>query len=512
MRPNKVEPALDFSDDIIEAFHQKNGLHFIIGDEFSIEHESLDRAYHVDFKAMLSCIDNKIVNSFRYTLASCISACYAISTIATYCEKLKELARLIENNLRTNSHPIYYLNECEEVWKEFASWLRKNGNMKSFLCKCNTEDGLLWEDEYGLVIDSITMPSSRGKQSARASDPVMGALTSNEIRDLTYAICNAYKEGLIHLEHLATFFLALVLGYRKSQILNIKVEDLTYSNIQKGWLLKIEVIKQKLKSKATYLTVKLPPLVNSLLDHLVPICKERNKTFLIHKSTGGPGLIISNADIKALPNKRCNASVIMERLEIAAYQQGVRTSRVAGGKINLNFIRFKHTLLTRAAVHGATAHELMYLGLHSTLESAQSYIDSTPEAQIRIKEELGPALSSIANLFLGSPFEGGYERAIKEMPGSIKRHYGIAEAKPIGVCGSTSNCTDHAPIACLLCPSFQPFRDAPFGEYKAYLAHERDSQPDVKVKSIIIEYIAACDTWIDKLNLTPGNSNGTDSI
>lgn len=99
---------------------------------------------------------------------------------------------------------------------------------------------------------------------------------------------------------------------------------------------------------------------------------------------------------------------------------GVRSSRVTGGKINLNFIRFKHTLLTRAAANGASAHELMYLGLHNNLSSANSYIDSIPEAQARIKEELGPALTSIAKLFLGSPYEGGYVMSGKKYQSIIE--------------------------------------------------------------------------------------------
>jgi len=92
-------------------------------------------------------------------------------------------------------------------------------------------------------------------------------------------------------------------------------------------------------------------------------------------------------------------------------------------------------------------------------------------------------------------------RILGERSDSIKRHYGIAAAKPIGVCGGNINCTDHAPIACLLCSKFQPFRDAPFGEYKEYIISEQSSQPDEKVKSIMSEYIQACDMWVEKLSI-----------
>ncbi len=259
------------------------------------------------------------------------------------------------------------------------------------------------------------------------------------------------------------------------------------------------MIKQKSKSAPVYVTVRLPVLINTLLDYLVPLCKRRKKTYLIHRSTTVAGYLIPEELVEELPDKKCLGNTIFDRIQKVVYSLGVRTARVEGGLVNLNFIRFKHTLLTRAAVNGATAHELMYLGMHNDLTSARSYIDSIPAAQARIREELGPAFSSIAQAFLGQVYEGGYEKAILEMPDSIKRHYGIAQAKPIGVCGSSINCTDHAPIACLLCPKFQPFRDAPFGEYRNYLIAECESQSSYQVKEKIEEYIQACDIWVARL-------------
>jgi hypothetical protein len=373
--------------------------------------------------------------------------------------------------------------------------------MKGFLVACNGDNATLWGDEYNLAIDMIRTPQRKKGAAVSSADPVNGALTETEVRDVTFAVCKGYENGLLELEHLAVFFLALVLGYRQSQILNIKLDDLTHSEAQKNWTLKIEIIKQKKKNKPIFINIRLPPLVNTLLDFMVPICVRRNRIYLIHNSFGAAGLTIAEEEVRKLPNIRCNASSLMSRLKNVIYEMGVRSTRVTGGKVNLNFIRFKHTLLTRAASNGASAHELMYLGLHNTLSSANFYIDSIPESQARIKEELGPALTSIAKLFLGSPYEGGYEKAVLEMPNSIQRHYGIAQAKPIGICGTTTNCTDHAPIACLLCSKFEPFRDAPFGDYKEYLVNEYKNQPDIKIQNTVLEYVEACNMWISKLSI-----------
>lgn len=484
----------------ITIYHQKTKLDFIVGSKLTIRHETLSGECTIDFNQMQNYLDINIIESFRHELCSRIAECYALSSIKTFCTKLKELCKLLRDSTSDQKYTIQKISESEELWSSFIKWLSGNINMKSFLVACNGDNAALWGDEYNLAIDMIRTPRKK-EAAASSADPVNGALTETEVRDVTFGICKGYENGLLEIEHLAVFFLALVLGYRQSQILNIKLDDLIYSESQKNWTLKIEIIKQKRKNKPVYINIRLPPLVNTLLDYIVPICISRNKIYLIHNSSGVAGLAITEEEIIKLPNIRCNAASLMARLKNVIYEMGVRSSRVTGGRVNLNFIRFKHTLLTRAAVNGASAHELMYLGLHNNLSSANSYIDSIPEAQARIQEELGPALTSIAKLFLGSPYEGGYEKAVLDMPNSIQRHYGIAQAKPIGVCGTMTNCTDHAPIACLLCSKFEPFRDAPFGEYKEYLLSEYENQPDTKIKNTVLEYVEACDMWISKLKV-----------
>lgn len=489
----------DYKFEDINVYHQKTKLNFVIGSRFEIRYDSL--SCFLDFEEMRKVFDESVIERFREELSACFFDCLSISTIVTFCKKLREITNVASRLVLDEGRRVTRFSDDPDLWSVFLDWLNININMKAFLRRCNGEEGCLWGDEFGFLIDKIQGKHKQQRAAIKAADPISGALTETEIRDITYAVCKGYENGLLQLEHLIIFILCLVLGYRKSQLIGIKIADLDYIETEKGWYLKVEVIKQKKKSSRSYVRIKMPPLVNSLFDHVVPTCRARNKTYLIHRSTGEAGLIISETEIAKLPDEPCRGLILMKRIEDVIYKSGVTSDRVVNGRINLNFIRFKHTLLTRAAINGASAHELMELGLHSCTGSAQSYIDSIPEAQARIKEELGPAMTSVARLFLGSPYEGGYEQAVQEMPDSIKRHYGIAAAKPIGVCGGNINCTDHAPIACLLCSKFQPFRDAPFGEYKEYIISEQSSQPDEKVKSIMSEYIQACDMWVEKLSI-----------
>lgn len=490
------ELVVDFTE--LRAYHHKTKLECVVGERFSLNHESLKCEASINFNEMKGVFSVEIIEALRLEFASCISQGYALSTIVTYIKKTDELVRLVKRSDAAMSGAVDSLCAHPQLWKEFWGWISRNRNYKTFIVRWNGDGGLLWGDQYGLLVHALPSQSNK-KNMARSADPYAGALTESEVRDVTFAVCKGYEQGLIHIEHLAVFFFALLLGYRQSQILNLKAEDLRYNDEIKSWQLRVEMIKQKSKSAPVYVTVRLPVLINTLLDYLVPLCKRRKKTYLIHRSTTVAGYLIPEELIEELPDKKCLGNTIFDRIQKVVYSLGVRTARVEGGLVNLNFIRFKHTLLTRAAVNGATAHELMYLGMHNDLTSARSYIDSIPAAQARIREELGPAFSSIAQAFLGQVYEGGYEKAILEMPDSIKRHYGIAQAKPIGVCGSSINCTDHAPIACLLCPKFQPFRDAPFGEYRNYLIAECESQSSYQVKEKIEEYIQACDMWVARL-------------
>lgn len=78
--------------------------------------------------------------------------------------------------------------------------------MKAFLVACNGDKGVLWCDEYNLAVDIIRTSSRKNGSAISSADPVNGALTETEVRDVTFAICKGYENGLLEIEHLAIFF------------------------------------------------------------------------------------------------------------------------------------------------------------------------------------------------------------------------------------------------------------------------------------------------------------------
>lgn len=178
-----------------------------------------------------------------------------------------------------------------------------------------------------MLINALPSQFSR-ERAARSADPYSGALTESEVRDVTFWVCKGYEQGLLHIDHLATYFLALLLGYRHSQIINLKVQDLTYSEELKSWRLKVEMIKQKNKSAPVYVFVRLPVLVNTFHDYLVPLCNARGKDYLIHRTASYSGCHVPEELIRELPNKKCIGSVLLGRVQEVIYSLGVRAPRV----------------------------------------------------------------------------------------------------------------------------------------------------------------------------------------
>ncbi|MGS0534484.1 hypothetical protein [Pseudoalteromonas sp. SaAl2] len=95
-------------------------------------------------------------------------------------------------------------------------------------------------------------------------------------------------------------------------------------------------------------------------------------------------------------------------------------------------------------------------------------------------------LSRYASAFLGKIVTNEQE-ACKENPKAAR--IPCREKKcDVGSCGSSSFCTDYAPVACYLCPKFRPWRDAPHHLVLKWLIEERErfsnTINDAKVVSI----------------------------
>lgn len=130
----------------ITVYHQKTQLTFNVGPTFTVIHESLRRKVHVEFEPMRKYLDFEIIESFRNELCSRIAESYSLSSIESYCTKLNELCRKLEEFCLPQNKIIQKISQTNELWSIFIEWLNKNQNLKGFLSSCNGEDGVLWSE------------------------------------------------------------------------------------------------------------------------------------------------------------------------------------------------------------------------------------------------------------------------------------------------------------------------------------------------------------------------------
>jgi len=87
-------------------------------------------------------------------------------------------------------------------------------------------------------------------------------------------------------------------------------------------------------------------------------------------------------------------------------------------------------------------------------------------------ETLNTPLLKYANAFQGK-IVSNEEGVLNILPNAQCVH-ADGSHKNIGSCGTNASCSDHAPIACYLCPKFRPWQDAPHIVILNQLLYERD--------------------------------------
>jgi len=61
----------------------------------------------------------------------------------------------------------------------------------------------------------------------------------------------------------------------------------------------------------------------------------------------------------------------------------------------------------------------------------------------------------------------------------------------LGACGTRAECHQHAPIACLSCPYFEPLIDAPWETLMGTLIEDQEIETDPRIQQINVNAMAA---------------------
>ena len=483
-----------YTFEYIEIIHAKEKINLIFDGAIPAL-PFIKKSVPINFYDWDSIVTARFFDCLRMSFFKKISEDVASNSLGTYSKKIRELLRLIKRCKPSGSAPIDDIFTHKSISNEFICWAGKNCNMKVVLFSTKINGYGLWGDDFSVAVKKAfkTKPKSI---AAILFNPNEGAFTQTEINDISFGICKLYEAGELNDMVFVSYWLALILGLRAEQFRRLLVDDFDFIESESVYYFNVDKLKQRGLLKTPKSLLRMPPLLNELLKEHLTNCNERKRSYVLHRTTRfNSAQQSSNAEISTWPDEPYEDH-LFQTLGQRLLHLGIYCKRLPGKvPYSINCLRFKHTMLTNAAINGATPHELAALAMHNSLKSAQSYIDSIPEAQALIKKEVGPIMLGIAKQFTDVFYEGGYFEAAEKCPERIKRHYGIAKGKPAGVCSTGIDCTLLAPIACLICEKFQPFVDAPFGDIKEYIIEQQEAEHDIRIKNVFNEYIIACDTW-----------------
>ncbi len=173
-----------------------------------------------------------------------------------------------------------------------------------------------------------------------------------------------------------------------------------------------------------------------------------------------------------------------------------------GSKIPMSPYRLRYTFATRALALGASDWEVARLLTHRSTSCIQFYRASMPELLNPIGKAIGKELAYFARAFQGRLISNLSEATRKdEGEAEIMDFIHLTRGAAIGACGTLAQCYMNAPIACLTCPLFEPYSDAPWEELLASLEADAKRELEERIKlinfnamSAIVEIIKLRDT------------------
>lgn len=314
------------------------------------------------------------------------------------------------------------------------------------------KDGLWEEKQNGSYFALVTNCAERG------------ALTEQELTNLHSELNRAHAEKRLSLEQFALAWMFLGTGLRPIQIARMQRRDVQVLDGPQGKEvnLRVPLAKGERTNRTEYWLRRAPSvLADVLLAYL-----DGTKV-----DTGSALFFPTSKQIQSALKDAC--------AKLRTYSQRL------GGAIPISPYRFRYTLATRALAHGASDWEVARLLTHRSTQCVQRYRSSMPELQQPIHSAIGIEMAYFARAFQGRLI-GSLAEATRKDEGEaeILDFMHLTQPASLGACGTRAACNQHAPIACLTCPLFEPFRDAPWAELAESLAADSARESDPKIRSI----------------------------
>jgi integrase len=217
----------------------------------------------------------------------------------------------------------------------------------------------------------------------------------------------------------------------------------------------IKLVETRIKRKLTQEEVKELPIFykKQMLDELDDYSPDQLMDYLKSEIPH-----VSSADLT-------------KELQLAIGKLNIISERT-GETLRTTAYRFRYSGGTRAAEAGAGMTTIAELLDHLDTQHTGVYVANSPELGHQISQIMNNPLARYASAFMGKVV-ADEDEAIKINPNATRIPCREKNCD-VGSCGSSSFCTDFAPVACYLCPKFLPWENAPHHEVLQWLLEERE--------------------------------------
>lgn len=335
-------------------------------------------------------------------------------------------------------------------------------------------------------------------------DPEQGPYTQIEMEGLQAALNGAYAEGRVDTADYVMAWLYMLLGQRNKQYAALKVCDVHVKS-DTGGLLRYSVMMPSAKKRTASPRDRMleRPLVEQFGEVLVEYARRVRQCF--------ENVMTDPLQAPLFPARTAERSSREYEFHRTAGDMGGRLKRVlealsvhserTGRTINVNALRFRRTIGTRAAEEGHGPLVIARLLDHADITYVGVYAANSPAIIDRIDRAIAMEMAPLAQAFAGTLVDGSAEGT-----SSANRIIDLRldrSGKAMGQCGQDSYCGFAAPIACYTCKSFEAWRDGPHGAVLDFLLARREQllqTADKRIAAVNDRSILAVAAVIVKIN------------
>lgn len=305
-----------------------------------------------------------------------------------------------------------------------------------------------------------------------ANCPESGALTEQELFSIQTELNKAYAARTVSIFEFTLCWFVIATGLRPIQIARMLKSDVIFESEEGRSVVKLRV--PLAKGEATTKFCKWTRRSPTVLASALVLYRDSFAFWDAEESLFG---LTSDRVRQVIQSVIGRLPTMSERL---------------GTGIQVTPYRFRYTAATRAIEKGATDWQVARLLTHRATGCIKHYRASSPTMQAPIAEAVGKELKFFANAFQGRII-GSLAEATRQNDGGaeILDFLHVTGGTRLGACGTRAECYQNAPVACLTCPLFEPFAEAPWEELMSSLVSDADAESDEKIRSINLAAMSA---------------------